>query len=78
MNGVLLQCQDLPATTAYLTSQQIMMPVDLLTDEWHMRSTGLGQAHFTPDRQAYFLRYNLLLHIGSVSNFEGRAKRSQP
>lgn len=75
MNGILLQCKDLQATIDYLYAEQIMMPVDLLTDEWHMRSTHKGQAHFPTDRKAYFFRFNLLYHIGSVSTFQGRAER---
>jgi len=75
MNGVVMRCEDLQGTAAYLLDQQVMMPVDLLSDEWHMRSTVKGQTQFKPNQQAYFLRYNLLNHIGSVSNFKGRAER---
>jgi len=40
-----------------------------------MQSTKLGQGQFGPGREAYFLRYNLLNHIGAVSTFRGRAER---
>jgi len=75
MNGIVMRCHDLEATASYLTEEQIMMPVDLLTDEWHMRSTIKGQTQFPGGRQAYFFRHNLLKHIGTVSTFQGRAER---
>ena len=47
MNGILLPCGDLLPLAEYLLQEQINMPVDLLTDEWHMKVCSASAACLT-------------------------------
>eukprot|EP00656_Telonema_subtile_P004026 TRINITY_DN11831_c0_g1_i1.p1 TRINITY_DN11831_c0_g1~~TRINITY_DN11831_c0_g1_i1.p1 ORF type:complete len:451 (+),score=65.89 TRINITY_DN11831_c0_g1_i1:252-1604(+) len=75
MNGILLQCRDLLPLARYLVEEQLNMPVDLLTDEWHMKATKKTQLALGK-RRCFFYKHNLLFHIGFVSTFKDRKERS--
>eukprot|EP00297_Palpitomonas_bilix_P012042 CAMPEP_0113910958 /NCGR_PEP_ID=MMETSP0780_2-20120614/27873_1 /TAXON_ID=652834 /ORGANISM="Palpitomonas bilix" /LENGTH=330 /DNA_ID=CAMNT_0000907289 /DNA_START=397 /DNA_END=1389 /DNA_ORIENTATION=+ /assembly_acc=CAM_ASM_000599 len=75
MNGIIMPCKDIDGFSDYLLSQQVMMPVDLLADEWLSVWHPMAKKHFGPRRRSFFYQHNLLEHLGDVSSFEGRTKR---
>jgi hypothetical protein len=74
-NGMVLHSADVPLVTSYLLRMFDRRPVDWLIPEWAARETFVAAFHHR--RRIYTYRWNLFLHIGGLSTFDGRVWKEE-
>ncbi len=74
-NGMVLHNADVPLVTSYMLNMFDRRPVDWLIPEWAARESFVAAFHHR--RRVYTYRWNLFLHIGGLSTFDGRVWKEE-